>query len=53
MIYQIQYCIKGVIEVVDETVDAEHAIALCREYSMAFKYPCVVVREDEADFIKG
>lgn len=53
MIYQIQYVSAYGREVVDETTDEEYAIELCREYGMAFKSPCIVVREDEPDFIRG
>lgn len=39
-------------EVVDETTDEQYSIFLCREYSIAFGSPCIVVREDESDFIR-
>jgi hypothetical protein len=53
MIYQIQYVTNRGKEVVDQTTDEQYSITLCREYSLAFNSPCIVVREDEPDFIGG
>ena len=52
MVYQIQHVTKYGREVVDDTNCENHAIELCREYSLAFHSPCIVVREDEPDFIR-
>ena len=53
MIFQIQTVTQEGREAVDTTVNEEYAMVLCRDYSMAFGSPCIVVREDEADFIRG
>ena len=53
MIYQIQYVTAYGREVVHTSDDEYSAEVICREYSIAFGSPCVVVREDEPDFIRG
>lgn len=52
MKYQIQHVTKHGKEIVDETNCEQDAIYMCREYSIAFGHPCIVVREDESDFIR-
>lgn len=52
MIYQIQTITPIGKEVIDSTIDEEFAMQLCKDYSIALRSSCIVVREDEEDFIK-